>query len=47
MDPYVKFQYGGKKYKTKTKDNADKNPVWDELFNFTKVENENDIKLRL
>lgn len=28
MDPYVKINFNGKKYKTHTKDEAGKNPKW-------------------
>lgn len=32
MDPYVKWTYGGKEYKTTVQSNAGKNPVWGEMF---------------
>ena len=32
MDPYVIMEYGSQKFRTQTKDNAGKTPVWDETF---------------
>lgn len=35
MDPYAMWEYEGNQYKTTTKDNAGKKPVWNETFNMT------------
>lgn len=41
MDPYVIMEYGSNKFRTQTKDDAGKNPVWDETFELF-IKNVND-----
>ena len=47
MDPFVKVTIGAKTVKTKVKEDAGKEPVWNETFEFTVDHKEDDIFLEI
>jgi Ca2+-dependent lipid-binding protein len=47
MNPYIKFKYNGKKYRTKTMEGADIRPKWDQIIPIEFVETEPRIRIRI
>ena len=45
MDPFIIIEYQGMEFKTKTADNAGKNPKWNEHFEIEIYSLQDDIKI--
>jgi Ca2+-dependent lipid-binding protein len=45
MDPFIIIEYQGMEFKTRTADNAGKNPKWNEYFEIEIYSLQDDIKI--